>query len=232
MRNETWLPVPGHDRYEVSDHGRVRSLDFTYTIARRSSKTHHCPTCTCDISPGDATTEFTASRKGQLLASYPRGKGHLAVTLTGGRSRPVHQLVLEAFVGPRPPGLLGLHKDGDKTNNAVENLYWGTHSDNALDSVRHGTHPQASRDECVHGHPLDGVLTRPDGTFLQRYCLTCSRDRARTNKKPYVPVAKPYGRQRLTDELREAIRRDTRPLRVIGAEYGISHTAVRRIING
>ena len=24
---EIWKPIPGHDGYEVSDHGRVRSID-------------------------------------------------------------------------------------------------------------------------------------------------------------------------------------------------------------
>jgi hypothetical protein len=29
---------------------------------------------------------------------------------------------LEAFVGPRPPGLVCCHEDGDPANNRVENL--------------------------------------------------------------------------------------------------------------
>lgn len=50
--------------------------------------------------------------------------------------RKVHILVLEAFHGPRPAGMLGLHEDDDTRNNAARNLYWGTHSRNA-DDARH-----------------------------------------------------------------------------------------------
>jgi hypothetical protein len=50
----------------------------------------------------------------------------------------VHILLLENFVGPRPDGFLGLHKDGNKDNNFLENLYWGSPSDNMKDRERHG----------------------------------------------------------------------------------------------
>ena len=39
-----------------------------------------------------------------------------------------HTLVLEAFVGPRPEGLLAHHIDNDKINNSVENLRWVSRS--------------------------------------------------------------------------------------------------------
>src|SRR4051794_22273996 len=51
--------------------------------------------------------------------------GHLTVNLSrAGRktSRPVHRLVLAAWVGPCPPGLICCHNDGDTANNRVENL--------------------------------------------------------------------------------------------------------------
>lgn len=57
-----------------------------------------------------------------------------------GRKFRMHNLMLEAFVGPRPSGHLGLHRDGNRLNCSLENLYWGTFSDNIRDSIRHGTH--------------------------------------------------------------------------------------------
>lgn len=51
----------------------------------------------------------------------------------------IHRLVLEAFVGPRPDGLEARHRDGDPTNNRLDNLLWGTSSDNENDKRRHGT---------------------------------------------------------------------------------------------
>ena len=55
-------------------------------------------------------------------------------------------LVLETFVGPRPPGgivdgrpsIACCHRDDDRNNNRVENLYWGNASTNKLDAVRNG----------------------------------------------------------------------------------------------
>lgn len=53
--------------------------------------------------------------------------------------RKIHALVLEAFVGPRPPGMLCRHLDGNPTNNWHWNLRWGTGQENQADSMRHGT---------------------------------------------------------------------------------------------
>lgn len=51
----------------------------------------------------------------------------------------IHQLVLEAFVGPRPEGHVCRHLDGTRLNNSLENLAWGTKTENAQDRIRHGT---------------------------------------------------------------------------------------------
>lgn len=57
----------------------------------------------------------------------------------------VHQLVLEAFVGPRPQGMFACHDDGNPANNRLENLRWDTPAANSADKVRHGTWPGGSR---------------------------------------------------------------------------------------
>lgn len=51
----------------------------------------------------------------------------------------VHRIVLTTFVGPRPNGMECRHLDGNKTNNHLSNLAWGTRSENALDKILHGT---------------------------------------------------------------------------------------------
>lgn len=50
----------------------------------------------------------------------------------------IHTLVLTAFVGPCPEGLLCRHLDGNAANNDVSNLAWGTPQQNSDDRVRHG----------------------------------------------------------------------------------------------
>jgi hypothetical protein len=60
------------------------------------------------------------------------------VRLDGLVRRKVYHLVLEAFVGPRPPGTEAMHLDGDRASNALSNLRWGTHSENTRQIVFDG----------------------------------------------------------------------------------------------
>jgi hypothetical protein len=64
-------------------------------------------------------------------APYPRVK-------INKRYKRLHIVMLEAFVGPRPKGLLGLHKNDVKTDNSLENLYYGTPTRNVLDRAQNG----------------------------------------------------------------------------------------------
>ena len=51
----------------------------------------------------------------------------------------VHQLVLEAFVGPCPEGMVCRHGACGRDNNHVYNLSWGTQKENIADKYRDGT---------------------------------------------------------------------------------------------
>lgn len=82
-------------------------------------------------------------RNGRILKPAAAPTGHLHVTLTQ-RSREktffVHRLVLIAFVGPPPEGMIARHyPDRDPTNNRLENLSWATRKTNANDCIEHGT---------------------------------------------------------------------------------------------
>ena len=111
---EIWKPIVGFEgRYEVSNHGRVKSL-----LRCRG------------------TTE-------RILKPFTNNQvGHLSVRLYARRERRgslVHRLVLTAFVGPCPSGTECRHLDGNPTNNHVGNLCWGTRTENMADNIRHGT---------------------------------------------------------------------------------------------
>lgn len=100
---EEWRKVPSDPRYSVSRDGRVRN---------------------------DVKRQGTYP--GKILRPYWCGD-YLGVSLWGdGKSvkRTVHSLVAEAFIGPRPDGLIVNHKDFDKRNNAVSNLEYVTYSEN------------------------------------------------------------------------------------------------------
>ena len=51
----------------------------------------------------------------------------------------VHTLVLRTFVGPKPPGMETRHLNGNRRDNRLENLAYGTGSENQADRVLHGT---------------------------------------------------------------------------------------------
>ena len=58
--------------------------------------------------------------------------GHKAV------GTPVHQLVMRTFVGEPPAGQEVRHKNGDPTDNRLDNLEYGTRTENILDVYRQG----------------------------------------------------------------------------------------------
>lgn len=49
----------------------------------------------------------------------------------------VHRLVLLAFIGPCPQGMECRHLDGNKDNNNLDNLRWGTCDENVQDRIDH-----------------------------------------------------------------------------------------------
>ncbi|MBP2370209.1 NUMOD4 domain-containing protein [Pseudonocardia parietis] len=157
---EQWRPVVGYEGlYEVSDQGRVRSLGRYIRHPK--------------------TPSGVVWRPGQMLPGSPHERGHLYVQFCdgdGGQSwRTIHRLVLFAFVGPPPQGKPnGLHWNDKPDDNALTNLYWGSHSENSHDAVRNGNHTQARKVAC----PLDHLLVDPNlvpSSTRQggRGCLAC-----------------------------------------------------------
>lgn len=72
--------------------------------------------------------------------------------MVGGAKRGyyIHNLVLEAFVGPRPDGMQCNHKDGNKLNNHVDNLEWVTHKNNMIHAARNHLLKPSKRNGCQH----------------------------------------------------------------------------------
>jgi hypothetical protein len=113
--------IPGFAGYRVGSDGSV------WSCKRRVGR------------PGGGI-QWVAGEEWKKLRLFASTSGHLFVVLYG-RTRYVHRLVLEAFVGPCPDGLEGCHDpDPDPSNNSLSNLRWDTPKANVADSVRHGTH--------------------------------------------------------------------------------------------
>lgn len=91
-----------------------------------------------------------AGKKGKWrrIKDHPKGIGYrkIRVSINGMVLEPyLHRLVLETFVGPCPEGMETCHEDGNRANNALYNLKWGTRQDNVKDKFRHGTQLMGSR---------------------------------------------------------------------------------------
>lgn len=115
---EEWRPVMGYEGlYEVSNRGGARSLPRV----GRSGRTYGGTVITPSIEKRSGYPFFGLCKDGEQ------------------RMGRVHNLVLEAFVGPRPAGHVARHLNGNPADNRVENLAWGTRLQNVRDSQIHGT---------------------------------------------------------------------------------------------
>lgn len=109
MSRRRWAQVPGFEgRYDISSSGDVRSV----------------------------------LSGGMLLKQRVNKDGYAEVNLllapNKQRVRRVHRLVLEAFVGACPPGMETRHLNGNRLDNRLINLRWGTPSENCRDRREHG----------------------------------------------------------------------------------------------
>lgn len=131
-----WRDVPGFEgKYQVSNTGLVKSLPRQKMIRTRSG------ICYQNV-------------KERILKTSPDKDGYLQVLLSnGGRKmgggvlcRKVHKLVALAFL-PNPlnkPMVNHKGKDGDKTNNHVDNLEWATHVENEAHASKYGLKARGS----------------------------------------------------------------------------------------
>lgn len=105
---------------------------------------------------GSVESHYRPRGHGQYAESWrplmlrPNADGYWIVSLQtepGRKSvrRFVHRLLLEAFVGPCPPGMQACHRNGDPADNRLDNLRWGTPASNMADQKIHGTALLGSR---------------------------------------------------------------------------------------
>ena len=119
---EEWRPVPGFEGYyEVSSHARVRSLTVERSLGR---------------------SYFSRVRTGKILKQKVDARDNRwSITLARHKVYKTYRistLVALVFIGPRPDGMEVCHLSDDKSDNKINNLYYGTHIQNCEDRSRNG----------------------------------------------------------------------------------------------
>lgn len=119
-----YRPISGFPAYRVGNDGSVWSCLKRRGYGRRV-----------------ASDEWTRLNPSPNIDGYPV----VSLSKDGrGSQHRVQVLVLEAFVGPRPAGMLACHSKG-RWDCSLSNLRWDTHLANQQDRLRDGTHNRGAR---------------------------------------------------------------------------------------
>lgn len=116
MEYEIWKIIPDFVEYQVSNFGRIKSLK-------------------CN--------------REKILKPVEGKKGYFQVSLcknSKAYKKQIHQVVLQAFIGPCPKGLEVNHKNGIKSDNRLDNLEYMTHAENNKHAIQTGLHKEPSGD--------------------------------------------------------------------------------------
>ena len=119
MPDEIWKDVPSCPGYRVSSLGRVCTEDRMIVGRDGRSELH----------------------RGKVLKQQRMKNGYMDVYVCDGKRRKhrtVHSLVAEAFLGEKPKGHDVMHINGDRSDNRVENLAYGSRAENLHATYSYG----------------------------------------------------------------------------------------------
>jgi hypothetical protein len=158
---EEWRDIKGYEGlYQVSNHGRVKSLD-RYINAKLGS---------------------VMFRKGAIMTLQVSHKGYNTIILhkkCKGSQFQVHRLVAMVFI-PNPLNKPQVnHKDCNKKNNHAGNLEWATQNENMSHAVANGVYANFNEKQlaAVRKNQKKSVFAREikvnqydlDGTFITQH---------------------------------------------------------------
>ncbi len=178
---EVWKKVPGlPDRFEVSNFGQVRTVDYWYEHKLRN---------------GITNLVFRRGRTLRQCVNHAKG-GYAQVTITftenGSKkvvSGKVHRLVAKAFI-ENPDQLEEVnHKDSNKLNNHASNLEWVSRSQNICHNYASGQRKPHKKKRAVVATNECGVLefesmlaASKSGLFVLASIQRCLAGKAKQHK--------------------------------------------------
>lgn len=141
--DEIWKPIEGYEGdYEISNLGRVKSNRPQYVI-----------------------NKGYVNREGHIMKASNNGRGYLMIFLAGKGFRDrryIHRLVATHFLWSKYfEGAEVNHKDGDKTNNCVENLEWLSSGENKKHAIETGLFDQrGAKGKLTHLNDLQAMAIK------------------------------------------------------------------------
>jgi hypothetical protein len=143
---EIWAKVPNYEQfYEISNHGRFARLKPDGRVIRKLN------ICTHYLS----VSVKSINKKPQ-------------------KSLYIHKLVANVFIGARPDGMVIRHLDGNRYNNRVDNLSYGTVQQNIEDVKKHKTQWHENNGRALLTERCVNAIK-----YLHNEKIVCSRDIAK-----------------------------------------------------
>lgn len=150
---EIWKDIAEYDGlYQISNHGRVKSLDRI--IMRCDGSIRHF--------------------RGRILRHGGAKKGYAIIQLSENgkvRGHAIHRLVAEAFI-PNPENKKEVnHKNGIKSDNRDENLEWSSRSENNRHAIRELGKKAPWTGKCGVNNPRSKPIIQltKDGEIVAEY---------------------------------------------------------------
>lgn len=152
MELEVWKDIEGYPNYQISNFGKVKSVERETYIKDR----------------------VLAHRKEKILKGYIDKKGYHLVCLYNKNQKVktfrVHRLVAKYFIHNTENKSQVNHKDGNKLNNYFENLEWCTNYENIQHAIKKGLINQDLRKENMQklGKSRKALMKRWGTEFLEK----------------------------------------------------------------
>mgnify|MGYP004457772299 CR=1 FL=1 len=159
---EIWKDIKGYEgEYQVSSLGRVRSLDrYKYQKGRYGM--------------------MKRFYKGKILKADKDKDGYFIIKLRHKFFYKIHRLVAQTFLENLENKHTVNHKDGNKQNNAIDNLEWATEKENTQHAYKTGLikpHMIGKKGKLSNNFKIRVQIDKNNGKIINEYSGAAEAER-------------------------------------------------------